>query len=58
MTDNNFLITASFTISTAQYNWIAAQAKKRILSKSVLIREAIDLLKKEYDNGKDKISTN
>lgn len=52
MENDNVLRTASFTISNAQYNWIAEQAKKRLLAKSVILREAIELLKKEYENGK------
>ncbi len=49
MGKDNELRTASFTISNAQYDWLDEQAKKRLLNKSIIIREAIELLKKVYD---------
>lgn len=53
MENDNVLRTASFTISNAQYNWLAEQAKKRLLAKSVVLREAIELLKKEHENARE-----
>lgn len=54
MDKENSLRTTSFTISNGQYNWLFEQAQNRLLNKSIIIREAIELLKKEYDNGKRK----
>lgn len=42
----------TFTIERSQNEWVIRQAQKRLLNKSIIIREAIELLKKEYDNGK------
>lgn len=52
MKNDNVLRTASFTISNTQYDWLAEQSKKRLLAKSVVLREAIELLRKEYNNVK------
>ncbi len=41
--------TVAFTIEQSQNDWIIEQAKKRLLNKSIIIREAIELLRKEYD---------
>jgi len=46
-------ITVSFTIEQSQNEWIITQAKKRLLNKSIIIREAIELLKKKY--GKETV---
>lgn len=52
MKNDNVLRTASFTISNTQYDWLAEQSKKRLLAKSVVLREAIELLRKDYNNVK------
>jgi len=45
--------TVAFTIEQSQNEWIITQAKKRLLNKSIIIREAIELLKKKY--GKETV---
>jgi len=53
MNENNPIYeTVAFTIEQSQNKWILEQAKERLLNKSIIIREAIELLKKKYDNVK------
>ena len=55
MNENNPIYeTVAFTIEQSQNEWILGQARKRLLNKSIIIREAIELLKKEYENGEKK----
>ena len=55
-------IPVAFSITPEQNRWIENEAVDRVqgtvlaVNKSVVIREAIELLK-EYENGKGKIST-
>lgn len=43
--------TVAFTLEQSQNAWLIEQAKKRLLNKSIIVREAIELLK-EKENAK------
>jgi len=43
--DNPVYKTVAFTIEQSQDEWLSEQAKTRMLNKSIIIREAIELLK-------------
>ena len=48
MTEYPIYETVTVTLEQKQNEWIIEQARKRLLNKSIIIREAIELLKKEY----------
>lgn len=52
MTPNPVYKSVTFTIEESQKHWLETQANKRLSNKSVIVREAITLLKKEYENVK------